>query len=80
MISSISISWYARSYVKDPLNIGWQLLRFTNQKLYLSVISRKVEYMTNRDFLNTPFFAQAHNLVWKHIYFINYFILVQYVI
>ena len=61
MISSISISWYASSYVKDPLNIGWKLLRFTKKKLYLSAISRKVEYMTNRDFLNTPFFGQVFN-------------------
>ena len=80
MISSISISWYASSYVKNSLNIGWKLLRFTNKKLYYSVISRKVECMTNRDFLNTPFVAQVYNLVWKHIYFIKYFILVQHVI
>ena len=36
--------------------------------------------MTNKDFLNTPFFTQAYNLIGKHIYFIKYFILVQHVI
>ena len=33
------------------------------------MISRKVEYLTNRDFLNTPFFAQAHNLVKTHFFY-----------
>ena len=83
MLSSISnkctTTWYESWYLKDPLNIGWKFICLTNKNSFQSVISRKVEYMLNRDFLNTPSFAQIYKLVCKHIYFIKSLILVQYV-